>query len=56
MSSQYGPYELGCTRATKVITELYLKVILNESFKFYPSADCLLIVISMKEESLVIVN
>ena len=54
MSSQYGPYGLGCTRVTMVGTKSYeYGVFVN--LKTFPSSDCSLKLMSMKMESLVIV-
>ena len=54
MSSHYGPNRLGCTCATKVITESCDLVIKSKTFKFYLSSDYTLKLRYMKSESLVI--
>lgn len=55
-SSPYGPYKLGYTRATMVITKSCNGVTWSESLKDYLSSDCGLKFAHMKLESLVIVN
>jgi hypothetical protein len=56
MSSRHGPYELGYTRITKVMTKRSDHANGGESQKNYLSSDCSLKLGSMKLESLVIVD
>lgn len=53
-SSLHGPYELGYTRATMVITMRGNNVKLEQIYKNYPSSDYRLKLAYMKLESLVI--
>ena len=55
-SSQYGPYVLGCTRATMAGTEGCETARWSQSLKAGLSSDWRLQLASMKSESLVIVN
>ena len=56
MSSQYGLYELGYTRATKAGTKGNKNVNFSKSQKSCLSSNCSLEVENMKVESLVIVD
>ncbi len=56
MSSQYGPYGLGYTGATMIITKGSNDASRSKSQKTYPSSDCPLQLEGMKVESLVIVE
>ena len=55
-SSPYGPYELGYTRATMVITKSYTIKQFGVNLKKLPCSDCRLQFVYMKVESQVIVN
>ncbi len=56
MSSQYGPYRLGYTGATRINTKGSNNVSWSETTKIYLSSDCSLQLEGMKAESLVIVE
>jgi len=56
MSSPHGPYELGYTRATMVITKSCKDLSRSQSYKNYLSSDYRLKLAYMKSESLVIVD
>lgn len=56
MSNRHGPYRLGYTRATKVITKRSKNVNFSKSYKNYHSSDYSLKFENMKVKSLVIVN
>jgi hypothetical protein len=56
MSSQYGLYELGYTRATKAVTKGNKSVSFSKSLKICRSSNCSLEFENMKVESLVIVD
>lgn len=56
MSSPHGPYELGYTRATMVMTIGSNDVNRSKSLKHCLSSDCTLQLEYMKSESLVIVD
>ncbi len=55
-SSHHGPYGLGYTRATMVVTEGCEAVMWSQSQKTDRSPDCSLQLDCMKSESLVIAN
>ncbi len=55
-SSQYGPYDQGCTRATMGCTEGCNTVRWSQSFKAFLSSDWSLQFDSMKSESLVMAH
>jgi hypothetical protein len=55
-SSTHGPYGLGYTRATMVITVGCNSANWSKTFKNYLSSDCSLQLENMKLESLVIAN
>ena len=55
-SSPHGPYGLGYTRATMVVTTGSDGAILSKSFKNHLSSDCPLQLEGMKLESLVIAD
>ena len=55
-SSPHGPYGLGYTRATMVVTISSEKATFSKSFKNHLSSDCTLQLECMKSESLVIVD
>jgi hypothetical protein len=56
MSSHHGPYGLGYTRATMVVTEGSKTATWSKSLKSHLSSDCSLQLESMKSESLVIAD
>jgi hypothetical protein len=56
MSSLYGLYVMGYTRATMVATKRSNSVSWSKPYKSHPSPDCSLQLENMKLESLVIVN
>ncbi len=55
-SSPHGPYGLGYTRTTMVVTTGSERAIFSESFKNHLSSDCPLQLEGMKLESLVIAD
>ncbi len=55
-SSPHGPYRLGYTRTTMVVTKRSDRATWSKSQKNYLSSDCLLQFEGMKSESLVIVD
>ena len=55
-SSPHGPYGLGYTRATMVMTEGSKTARWSQSQKTFPSSDCSLQLDYMKSESLVIAD
>ena len=55
-SSPHGPYGLGYTRATMVVTEGSKRAIWSGSLKSHLSSDCTLQLECMKLESLVIAD
>ena len=55
-SSPHGPYELGYTRATMVLTIRRKEATRSQSYKMYLSSDCTLQLECMKLELLVIVD
>jgi hypothetical protein len=55
-SSPHGPYRLGYTRATMVVTKGCNRETWSQSFKSHLSSDCSLQLENMKLESLVIVD
>ena len=55
-SSHHGPYRLGYTRATMVVTTGSNDASLSQSLKSHLSSDCSLQLESMKSESLVIAD
>ena len=55
-SSPHGPYVLGYTRATMVLTVRSEEATLSQSHKTFRSPDCSLQLDCMKSESLVIAN
>jgi len=55
-SSQHGPDQLGCTRATLIKTKSNKKKNFCDFFKNYHSSDCVLQLVHMKLKSLVIIN
>ena len=55
-SSPHGPYGLGYTRTTMVVTTGSKRAIFSESFKNHLSSDCPLQLEGMKLESLVIAD
>jgi hypothetical protein len=55
-SGQHGPYGLGYTRVTMIITKGSERAIWSKSQKSYLSSDCILQLGCMKLESLVIAD
>ena len=55
-SSPYGPYELGYTRATMIITKSYTIKRFGVNLKKLSCSDCRLQFVYMKVESQVIVD
>ena len=55
-SSPHGPYGLGYTRATMVVTERCDGATRSQTYKSHLSSDCSLQLESMKAESLVIAD
>ncbi len=55
-SSQHGPYGLGYTRVTMVVTKRSKRATWSRSHKNYLSSDCTLQLGCMKSESLVIAD
>ena len=55
-SSPHGPYELGYTRATMVLTIRCKEATRSKSYKMYLSSDCTLQLECMKLELLVIAD
>ena len=55
-SRPHGPYELGYTRATMVLTIRCKEATRSKSYKMYLSSDCTLQLECMKLELLVIVD
>ena len=56
MSSHHGPYRLGYTHATMVVTTGSEGVTWSQSYKNHLSSDCPLQLEGMKSESLVIAD